>query len=121
MDVFTMQRGKWRQARNHDILIMDITVKSGFSIFAPTWDMVMGHKQGRISDEEYTKLYYDKMNASWKADRDKWIDTLKITEPVALTCYCREGAFCHRHLLKGMFEKLCERYDIPFLYYGELS
>lgn len=100
---------------------MDTTVKSGFSIFAPTWDMVMDHKGHRITDEEYTRLYYERMNASWKANREKWMETLRMEEPVALSCYCKAGCFCHRYLLKDMFEKLCTKYQIPFYYYGELT
>ena len=48
---------------------LNTTVKSGIKAFAPTWDMVMGHKQGKISDEEYTKLYYALMRESWKKAR----------------------------------------------------
>lgn len=121
MHLFTIQNAKWRLARNRDIAVMDTTVKSGFSIFAPTWDMVMGHKAGRVSDEEYTQLYHDRMNASWKENRAKWIEVIETKEPLAIACYCKAGEFCHRLLLKDIFEKLCKHRGIEFMYYGELK
>jgi uncharacterized protein YeaO (DUF488 family) len=118
---FTIQNSKWRLARNRDIVMMDTSVKTGFSIFAPTWSMVMDHKRGEISDDEYTAMYRARMNASFKAERGKWMQTIQMTEPVALGCFCKPGDFCHRILLKDMLEKLCAREGIEFLYYGELT
>jgi len=124
MDIFTIQLSKWRLARNRDIAVMDTTVKSGFSIFRPTWDMVMGYKAGTLSWDEYTQQYYDKMNASWKDPKERplWIATIESTEPTALGCICRPGEpfHCHRYLLKNLFEKLCAARGIEFRYYGEL-
>ena len=34
---------------------LDITVKTGIKAFAPTWEMVMKSKQGKLSEEEYTE------------------------------------------------------------------
>jgi hypothetical protein len=125
LDVFTIQTARWRLARNRDITVLDTTVKTGTSIFAPTWNMVMGIKNGDLTWDEYTKHYWERMNASWKSkDRSIWIATLKETEPLAIACFCRyEGleTHCHRFLLKDLFEKLCAREGIPFLYYGELT
>lgn len=125
MDLFTIQVGRWRLARNRDIVFMDTTVKSGNSLFAPTWDMVLSHKAGTMSDEEYTKAYYDRLNASWKTKHAEWVAFLHSTDPTALGCYCRSdrayGTFCHRYLLVDVLKKLCEREGIPFAYYGELT
>jgi hypothetical protein len=131
LDLFTIQVSKWRLARNRDIVFLDTTVKSGTSIFKPTWEMVMGYKahvagQGGIDWEEYTRQYYAKMNESWKSreGRPVWLETIRMQEPVAIGCMCRyEGphTHCHRFLLKGIFEKLCAAQGIPFLYYGELT
>lgn len=106
---------------------MDTSVKSGFSVFRPTWDMVMGVKSGEITEAEYTRLYHEHMNHSWKTDRAKWLATIESTEPLAIGCMCRykneDGSvqFCHRHLLKDIFEKLCAARGIDFRYYGELT
>lgn len=125
MEVMTIQSAKWRLARNRDITILDTTAKSGTSIFRPDWAMVMGLKTGDLSWEEYTKLYWEKMNASWKSpERSIWIATLQETAPMAIACMCRYTGLdthCHRFLLKDLFEKLCAREGIPFLYYGELT
>lgn len=125
MNLFTIQLSKWYQARQRGITMLDTTVKTGTSIFRPTWDMVMGIKHGRITWEEYTQMYYDRMNASWKSEeRSIWLETIRETDDLAIACMCRyEGPHtqCHRFLLKDLFEKLCEKQGIPFLYYGELE
>ncbi len=121
MRVFTIQVGKWRLAKDRDIKVMDTTVKSGYSIFAPTWDMVLGHKAGTLSDEEYTAQYRNMLLASWKKDRQKWMDFLNDDDTYALACYCPAGNFCHRHLLIKFLQQLCKQLNIPFEYYGELT
>ena len=30
-----------------------------FKQLQPTWEMVVGHKNGKFSENEYTKIYYD--------------------------------------------------------------
>ncbi|QVD49091.1 hypothetical protein LUCX_21 [Xanthomonas phage vB_XciM_LucasX] len=119
--VFTIQVGKWRLAKDRDIKMMDTTVKSGYSLFAPTWDMVLGIKQGSMTEEEYTELYWRILNQSWKQNQQKWMDFLKDDDQYALACYCKAGAFCHRHLLIKFLEKLCAKLELPFEYYGELT
>ena len=89
--------------------------------------MVLGHKQREgypaLSDAEYTRLYHEKMNASWRSRQDRpiWLNAIEMTEPVAIGCFCPAGVFCHRHLLKDIFEKLCQARGIEFRYYGELT
>ena len=55
LKVYTAQYGYRGKDR------LDITVKSGDRTFAPTWDMVMDYKSGKITQEEYTEMYYDLM------------------------------------------------------------
>lgn len=111
---------KWRLAQQQQIVLLDTTVKTGTSPFAPTWDIVWGHKQGTVSDDEYTKCYRSLMKESWVQRRAEWMETLQSTNKLALACYCRPDTFCHRHLLKDMFSELCVRLEIPFHYHGEL-
>ena len=66
---------------------IDITVKSSrgpFRAFAPTWDMVMGHKRRDLSDEEYIARYrpiLDRVQlAVWTA--------LAATPTCTFLCYC---------------------------------
>lgn len=121
MRVFTIQISKWRLAKERDIKFMDTTVKSGYSIFAPTWDLVLGHKAGTIDDDTYSRHYRDMLVRSWTDNRQKWLDFLNDDDTYALACYCPAGKFCHRHLLVRFLEKLCQQLDIDFEYYGELK
>lgn len=88
---------------------LDTTVKTSDKIFAPTWDMVMRHKNGSISDEEYTKKYYNLMRQSYIKHKNKW-DELLSKEKVTLVCFCKAGKFCHRLILKDMLVKLGAEY-----------
>lgn len=121
MRLMTIQVGKWRLAKSHDIFFLDTTVKSGYSLFAPTWDMVMGIKNGTMSEEEYSKLYRDKLIQSWMSKREDWMKFLNDDTPTALACYCKPGEFCHRILLKDFLQQLCKQLNIPFEYFGELT
>lgn len=121
MDIFTIQVGRYRLAQQHKVEFIDTTVKSGLRIFAPTWEMVLGHKDGSWSDEQYTAAYRAMMRQSWIDNREQWLSILKRQEPIALACYCKPGVFCHRLLLKDMFEALCKKLDIDYRYYGELE
>lgn len=91
---------------------LDITVKGKDPVgkpFAPTWKMVMGAKQGRISTSEYTKMYRQRMQDVYRTNRQAWTDLLTRDE-VTFVCFCKPGAFCHRYLLAGYFEKLGAQY-----------
>jgi len=88
---------------------LNITVKSGDKAFAPTWDMVLGHKNKKISDEEYKKQYIELMRKSLKENPQKWKDLMN-RKRVVLVCYCKEGKFCHRILLAKMLEKSGGKY-----------
>ena len=108
------------KAKNQEGFV-DITVKSAKEgkIFAPTWDIVMEYKNGKITAEQYTQEYYRLMRRSFKMHKEKWIEVLK-RDKVVIGCYCKSGYFCHRHLLVSIFEKLCQRLDIEFEYCGEI-
>lgn len=121
MQLFTCQMSKWRQLKDRNIEFIDTTVKSGNHVWAPTWEMVMGHKAGTISDEAYTAAYVGMMRYSYIHNPDDWNRLLYAADPIAIACYCSSapGTFCHRHLLKDILEKICLSRGIPFEYYGE--
>lgn len=80
---------------------LDITVKSssGWATdFAPTWDMVAGHKSGVLSNVEYEKLYFDKLSKAEESFKELRELGLKNNNMVKLLCYCSNGKFCHTHL-----------------------
>jgi len=90
--------------------VVDITVKSGNPIFAPTWQMVMGIKKGTMTEDEYTEKYLAIMDSH----EEEYLDWLEESagQQIALVCYCPEGAFCHRLLLKEHLLALCEANDV---------
>lgn len=80
---------------------VDITVKSaqGFAKeFAPTWEMVMGHKDGTVSDAEYTAQYRTILDQASK-EAWRWVKTQATEGLLTLLCYCPDGKFCHTHLM----------------------
>lgn len=87
----------------------DITVKSGHQMFAPTWPMVMDYKSKKTTEEEYTKLYLEKMHRSYEYYRETW-DWLLKQDKVVLVCFCKAGDFCHRLLLADILVKLGAEY-----------
>jgi uncharacterized protein YeaO (DUF488 family) len=81
---------------------VDVTVKKADMTkdytFSPSWDIVMGHKYGRITDDQYKTMYYRMMLRSLKANPAKWKDLLS-KGVITLMCFCKPGEFCHRVLL----------------------
>ena len=77
---------------------IDTTVKSShghYRALAPTWDMVMEYKSGRMSPTEYTSLYQQILTC---VPNTVW-DALVAQPDQTLLCYCRDGQFCHTHLI----------------------
>lgn len=116
--ITTGQIGKVRPSR--DVMVIDITVKSGRREFAPTWEMVMSYKDGRLSESGYTRQYEQMMlgtpgnPGSWERNFGAWQGLLQQAADrdvtIILVCYCRRGDFCHRHLLKEYLRKFAERH-----------
>lgn len=119
MKLWTIQLSQWRLAKERDIPLVNTTVKSGLQFLAPRWDMVLGHKDGSVSDEVYTEQYLEMMANNIVRYPEKWEALLEMEE-LAIACYCRAGAFCHRRLLVGILEKMCEDRGVPFTHMGEL-
>lgn len=67
----------------------------------PNWNLVNDYKSGTISQEEYTKIYYEiYLN---KLDPLKTYNELE--ENAILLCYEKTGKFCHRRLVAEWLEK----------------
>lgn len=90
--------------------VLDITVKTGSAVFAPTWDMVMGYKNGKLTKAQYTEQYTELMRQSFRSNKKEWAELLK-RDRVVLVCYCGKGAFCHRILLAEMLMKCGAVYE----------
>ena len=86
---------------------VDITVKGqdpNWKEFAPTWDMVMGVKNGTMTEQEYVDLYWNfdtfvsKPTIIGKIPSTTW-DRLLCMPTATFVCFCPKGAFCHRNIL----------------------
>jgi hypothetical protein len=103
---------------------IDITVKGNHvvgKLYAPTWDMVMGLKNGKISEAEYTSTYYKMLcdrwdNKDYRETTLRLVDMVTGSQPRDLTfvCFCPTGNFCHRYLLVKWFQ-----HNWNILYGGE--
>lgn len=92
--------------RGLSLPIVDVTVKSGIKAFAPTWDIVMGVKQGKITQQQYTERYLNLMRRSYKANPVEWSMLVESTIPFLIGCYCNPDDFCHRFILADILQKL---------------
>ena len=120
IEIYTIQIGQWRLLSNTGITMMDITAKSGWKSFAPDYGLVMEYKKGLVSEEEYTKLYIerlkyiqDRMDADW--------EELKRSKKIAFACYCKAGDFCHRHIFKQCAEDYLVEQGFEVEQKGELT
>lgn len=83
---------------------VDITIKGqdpDWKEFAPTWDMVIGVKNGSMSEQTYVDLYHPTLNHRsiiGDVSVTTW-DKLLNMETATFVCFCAEGAFCHRNIL----------------------
>ncbi len=100
------------QYRYSGVERLDITVKGKDPIgryFAPTWNMVMGSKEKKISWDEYKRMYQDLMRESYWQNKEIWFEILNRDE-VTLVCFCNSGDLCHRYLLAEYLTKLGAEY-----------
>jgi uncharacterized protein YeaO (DUF488 family) len=118
--LYTIQIAKQRLLEFSEIVFVDTTVKSGNKAFAPTWDIVLDYKQGRISWSEYTERYQKLMDQSKEQWPEEW-SKLKALDKVALACYCPAGANCHRHLLMEIVFRDLHKEGVDAVYMGELE
>lgn len=117
--VFTIHLPMWRYARDLNIPIIDITVKSGIKAFAPTWDNLNAYRRGELSNEEYAKLYYEKVIPTYRTDPQEW-ENLTKHKTFALGCYCAPGKFCHRTLFAMLTVTHLQSLGNPVVFQGEL-
>jgi uncharacterized protein YeaO (DUF488 family) len=84
---------------------IDVTVKSVSKAksLAPTWEMVMGYKKGTLNERDYTQQYMAILDKCRRAEKSRWESTLENHKNLVFLCYCRAGAFCHRHLVAKAF------------------
>lgn len=119
-EIYTVQISNARAAHAEGLTVYDITVKTGDPIFAPTWQMVMDYKSGKLSEAAYESEYREMMHNSMRRFPHRW-DHLMEHERLALACYCRPGRFCHRQILKEMLIEREGRKGEEVLDMGEVT
>ncbi|MCY1349219.1 hypothetical protein D9M68_18260 [compost metagenome] len=114
MELYTIAIPQWRKAKAKDIEVFDITVKSGFEPFAPEPSVLWAYKRGEVSDELYTELYLKRLREQFRASPEVFESFLQRPGPIAASCYCTAGKFCHRHLFVQFILELAEDngYDV---------
>ena len=79
---------------------VDVTVKSavGFArSFTPTWSMVMGYKNGTLTEAQYTEQYM-RILGTVSVEAWRWLYAQAVNGEVTVTCYCRDGWFCRKSI-----------------------
>ena len=107
--------------------VLNTTIKSGVglgAIFAPTWNMVMSSKQGKITWDEYTTQYTALMRQRYCDNQPAFIEAI-LSEELVLCCYCKDTSqttrHCHRYILADILAKVALHQGIEAIYIGELK
>lgn len=90
-------------------LVIDITVKNNPNhVLAPTWDMVMDFKKGKISWGEYKEKYLDLLRRRWKTRKAEFMHIIEEgqTKTVVLLCFCNDETRCHRTIAKDVLHMI---------------
>ncbi len=85
---------------------LDITIKnSPKHVLAPTWDLVMGLKNSKITWEQYESGYLKLLNERLKTRRAEFVSIIEMSrdKDVYLICFCPDERICHRRLAKEFF------------------
>tara|TARA_B100000700_G_scaffold155074_1_gene172233 strand:+ start:21154 stop:21534 length:381 start_codon:yes stop_codon:yes gene_type:complete len=104
IELYTVQISNVNNIDDETIEVLDTTVKSGYGMLAPTWNMVWDFKSGELSWRDYTRRYLEMMRESLSANRPLWSklfsNNTSGNRKIALACYCKPNACCHRYLLR---------------------
>jgi len=117
--IWTIQIAKWRYARDLNIPLTDITVKSGICEFSPERQDLYAYRRGEMSMMEYARRYHQKVINDLNIKIHSW-DRFLNQKNVALACYCPAGNFCHRYLFANLLVTFLQQNGRSVEYKGEL-
>lgn len=117
--LWTTQMSGWRLAQAQNIAFIDITVKSGIYLFAPTWDNLLAYKRGELNTVDYTDRYLAKVAATVQTHPEAWSE-LARNQNMVFACYCKAGDFCHRHIFTTMMARYLQTTGNRVQIMGEL-
>ena len=119
MEIYTIQMGKWRRAKELGIEFIDTTWRNGNVAFSPIKEIVHGIKYSGLSQEEYTRRYNEILDVKQVEHQAEWDRVVRL-ERVVVACMCRAGVFCHRHNLKDRLMRYAEAQGLTAVDAGEL-
>lgn len=103
---------------------LNTTIKSASTpegeALAPTWQMVMDIKNGRITWEQYTQQYLALLRQRYAHDKTPFLNILKRDRTI-LTCYCTDPQHCHRTLAVDVLQKIAVHHDITITLIPEVK
>ena len=76
---------------------------------APNSEILRLYKTGAISEKEYTKEYLTQLSKINFSNFLKILVNESRDKDVLLLCYEKKDAFCHRHILSGVINKIFKR------------
>ena len=118
MKIYTCSLRNIDLCRSNNITPFNITVKSGDQFYAPTWGILMEHKNDQ-NDEKYLMQFIPLMEKRFQENPEKVHELFK-NQSLALLCYCKSGDFCHRHYIVQLLEEFANLNNLEFEYCGEL-
>lgn len=125
MKLWRVQLGKWRKAKELEIPLLDITVKSGEVIFAPSWGDVKKYKASKKTVDDiavYVVKYYEKLNFTMANEEVRFKEVLNM-DKVAIACYCKQtpDIYCHLETFEEACRFACKKLGIEYEYMGILE
>lgn len=114
---------------------LNITVKDTHPdnfgwLFAPSWELVCGHKAYTqpynnkwakyppLDNEGYKQLYYGLIRSKYRQYPRRFLALLE-PESITLCCYCAPFQFCHRKFAADILEKIGKSFGLDVVNYGE--
>ena len=86
-----------RHSQGVDVTVMSSKGKA--NQFAPTWELVTGHKSGIIDDDSYAMAYGSLLKLVSQDTWDWLAEDCSVDGTVTLLCYCKDDKYCHTHLI----------------------
>ena len=95
---------------NDGYLVLGITrfppskLKENIAFIAPSEELLYKYKTGKVSEEEYEKIYLKEVGTNIDLFA-QYLDVLGKDKHVVMCCYESSDKFCHRHILARELNK----------------
>jgi hypothetical protein len=99
---------------------LNVTWKSGDSVFAPNRERFWAMRNGHLSAENYELWYAHDMRESFKTNRARW-EEICLSGHVTLLCYCNSPDECHRTWLASFIAAVARKNGLSVRLAGEVD